>query len=137
MSDDRNERPGQPMDRDGDNEDGARELARLESLADWLDTRFRIPGTSIRFGIDGLVGLVPGLGDLAMLAPAFYLIARAAALGAPLHVLARMLINTSLDLVIGAIPVVGDIFDVAFKANRRNTALLARFLDRKKAKRLR
>ncbi|WP_417485031.1 DUF4112 domain-containing protein [Maricaulis salignorans] len=137
MSDDRNERPGQPMDRDGDNEDGARELARLESLADWLDTRFRIPGTSIRFGIDGLVGLVPGLGDLAMLAPAFYLIARAAALGAPLHVLARMLINTSLDLVIGAIPVVGDIFDVAFKANRRNTALLARFLDRKKARRLR
>ncbi|WP_339749251.1 DUF4112 domain-containing protein [uncultured Maricaulis sp.] len=114
------------------NENGARELARLESLADWLDTRFRIPGTSIRFGLDGLIGLVPGLGDLAMLAPAFYLIARAAGLGAPLHVLARMLINTTLDLVIGAIPILGDIFDVAFKANRRNAALLARFLERKK-----
>lgn len=117
-------------------EDGDRELARLEALADWLDTRFRIPGTSIRFGIDGLVGLVPGLGDLAMLAPAFYLIARAAHLGAPLHVLAHMLINTALDLVIGAIPVIGDIFDVVFKANRRNTALLARFLERKAAKRI-
>lgn len=118
-------------------EDGERELARLETLADWLDTRFRIPGTSIRFGLDGLIGLVPGLGDLAMLAPAFYLIARAASLGAPLHVLARMLINTALDLVIGAIPVLGDIFDVAFKANRRNTALLARFLERKKDRRIR
>jgi len=116
---------------------GRRELARLETLADWLDTRFRIPGTSIRFGLDGLIGLVPGLGDLAMLAPAFYLIGRAASLGAPLHVLARMLVNTALDLVIGAIPVVGDIFDVAFKANRRNTALLARFLERKAAKRIR
>lgn len=132
MQDDETERPGQSA-----SEDGARELARLESLADWLDTRFRIPGTSIRFGLDGLIGLVPGLGDLAMLAPAFYLIARAAGLGAPLHVLARMLINTSLDLVIGAIPVVGDIFDVAFKANRRNTALLAAFLERKAGGRIR
>ncbi|WP_417497785.1 DUF4112 domain-containing protein [Maricaulis sp.] len=124
--------------RDGTHDDaGKRELARLETLADWLDTRFRIPGTTIRFGLDGLIGLVPGLGDLAMLAPAFYLIVRAASLGAPLHVLARMLVNTSLDLVIGAIPVVGDIFDVAFKANRRNTALLARFLERQAAKRIR
>lgn len=114
-----------------------REMRQLANLADWLDTRFRIPGTSIRFGLDGLIGLVPGLGDLAMLAPAFYLIGRAALLGAPLHVLARMLFNTSLDLVIGAIPVVGDIFDVAFKANRRNTAMLARFLERKKARRIR
>tara|TARA_R110002124_G_scaffold60436_1_gene165700 strand:+ start:1152 stop:1565 length:414 start_codon:yes stop_codon:yes gene_type:complete len=137
MSDDQNKRQGQGMGQNGDHDDGTRELARLVTLADWLDTRFRIPGTSIRFGIDGLLGLVPGLGDLAMLAPAFYLIARAAALGAPLHVLARMLINTTLDLVIGAIPVIGDIFDVAFKANRRNTALLARFLERKKARRLR
>ncbi len=120
-----------------DDEADERELARLQSLADWLDTRFRIPGTSIRFGLDGLVGLIPGLGDLAMLAPAFYLIVRAARLGAPLHVLARMLINTSIDLVIGAIPVIGDIFDVAFKADRKNTVLLARFLERKKGRRLR
>lgn len=118
----------------GQDDDSARELARLQSLADWLDTRFRIPGTSIRFGLDGLIGLIPGLGDLAMLAPAFYLIARAAGLGAPLHVLARMLINTTLDLVIGAIPVIGDIFDVAFKANQKNTVLLARFLERKKGR---
>lgn len=122
-------RPVIPETQPGESE---RELRRLESLADWLDTRFRIPGTSIRFGLDGLIGLVPGLGDLAMLAPAFYLIARAAHLGAPLHVLARMLINTALDLVIGAIPLIGDIFDVAFKANRRNTALLACFLERKR-----
>jgi hypothetical protein len=121
-------RPVIPETQPGESE---RELRRLESLADWLDTRFRIPGTSIRFGLDGLIGLVPGLGDLAMLAPAFYLIVRAALLGAPLHVQVRMLINTTLDLVIGAIPVLGDIFDVAFKANRRNTALLARFLERK------
>tara|TARA_A100001391_G_scaffold86699_1_gene56940 strand:- start:615 stop:983 length:369 start_codon:yes stop_codon:yes gene_type:complete len=108
----------------------ADEKARIERLARWLDARFTIPGTGIRFGLDSLVGLVPGVGDLAMFAPALWIIIRAVALGAPAHLIVRMAINTGLDLVIGAIPVLGDLFDLGFKANLRNARLLSRWLDR-------
>ena len=108
----------------------AEEQARIERLARWLDARFVIPGTSIRFGLDSLIGLVPGVGDLAMFAPALYIIARAVTLGAPAHLVIRMAINTGLDLVIGAIPVIGDLFDLGFKANLRNARLLSRWLER-------
>jgi len=73
---------------------------------------------------------VPGVGDLAMFAPALWIIIRAVALGAPAHLIVRMAINTGLDLVIGAIPVLGDLFDLGFKANLRNARLLSRWLDR-------
>ena len=89
-----------------------------------LDSRFRVPGTKIRFGWDSLLGLIPGVGDVATLAPSAYLIYRGHKLGARKRTIARMATNTGLDFVVGAIPVLGDLFDLAFKANNRNVALL-------------
>lgn len=108
-------------------------LHDLEALALLLDDRFRIPGTSIRFGVDGLVGLVPGIGDVATTLVSLYLVARARDLGLPGSVLMRMLGNVAIDSVVGAIPLLGDVFDVAFKANRRNIELLKRELRRQSA----
>jgi hypothetical protein len=100
------------------------DIGDLELLAHWLDTRFRIPGTGIRFGLDSLLGLVPGVGDAATTLPAAYMLYRAHRLGVPRSMLARMGWNVAMDLAIGAIPVVGDLFDLGFKANRRNVELL-------------
>lgn len=108
----------------------ADEIRRLEGLADLMDSRFRIPGTGIRFGLDSVIGLVPGAGDLVTLLPASWLIARASKLGAPPHILIGMVINVVIDLLIGAIPLIGDLFDVGFKSNRRNVRLLRRYLER-------
>ena len=106
------------------------ELRDLERLADWMDTRFRIPGTEIRFGLDGLLGLVPGIGDGVLALPALYVVARARGMGAPTHLQARMAGNVLLDLLIGAVPLVGDVFDVGFKANTRNVRLLREHIGR-------
>ncbi len=106
----------------------AEELRRLQRLAHWMDSRFRIPGTGIRFGLDSLVGLIPGLGDGAAFVPSAYLVWRAHRLGAPTGLLAAMAGNVLVDLVVGAVPLVGDLFDVGFKANRRNVELLRRHL---------
>ena len=108
--------------------DRHREIERLDAIAHWLDSRFHVPGTNIRFGLDSILGLAPFVGDAAMALPAVYLIARAHLLGAPKTVIARMMMNTGIDFVIGAIPIVGDLFDLSFKANRRNIALLQRHL---------
>lgn len=102
----------------------ASELRNLERLAHWMDTRFRVPGTGIRFGLDGLIGLVPGIGDGVMALPAIYLILRARGMGVPGHVQARMAGNVLIDVLIGAVPLVGDVADVGFKANTRNVRLL-------------
>jgi NAD/NADP transhydrogenase beta subunit len=100
----------------------------LDLLAHVLDDCFRIPGTSIRFGIDGLIGLVPFVGDiLAGLASCIIVIA-AWFRGVPYVTLARMVVNLALDVLIGAIPLLGDAFDIAWKANRRNYKLLTRHL---------
>ncbi|HUY80512.1 MAG TPA: DUF4112 domain-containing protein [Acidobacteriaceae bacterium] len=100
----------------------------LDLLAHVLDDCFRIPWTSIRFGLDGLIGLVPFAGDvLAGLASCILVIA-AWFRGVPYVTLARMVVNLALDVVIGAIPIVGDAFDIAWKANRRNYNLLSREL---------
>jgi hypothetical protein len=104
-------------------------LARLDALARLLDTAFVIPGTGIRFGLDALIGLVPGIGDAITTAMALYVVNEARALGAPRLLIARMLVNVALDGVVGAVPLVGDAFDVAFRANRRNIALLCEHLD--------
>jgi len=101
-----------------------REIERLENLAHWLDSRFRIPGTDIRFGLDAVAGLLPGIGDGGTALLSFYIVHQARRIGAPLPLRIRMTGNIVLDLLTGAIPLVGDLFDLGFKANRRNVALL-------------
>lgn len=108
--------------------DNEQEIRRLENLADWLDSRFRIPGTQIRFGLDAILGLLPGIGDGVLALPSAYLIASAHRLGISRFVLTRMIMNVGIDMVLGAVPLIGDIFDIGFKANRRNVALLRRHL---------
>ena len=103
---------------------------RLARLADWMDSRFRIPGTRIRFGLDSIVGLVPGVGDGLSLIPAAYIVGQAARLGVSKTVLARMVANIVLDSLLGSIPLIGDLFDVGFKANRKNIELLRRSLSK-------
>jgi hypothetical protein len=105
-------------------------IARIDALARLFDTAFAVPGTSIRFGLDALIGLVPGIGDLITTALALYIVSEARALGAPWLLVARMLANVAVDGVVGAVPLFGDVFDVAFRANRRNLALLREHLDR-------
>ena len=96
----------------------------LRSLEILLDEAFRIPGTSFRFGIDGIIGLVPGLGDV--LAGLLSLVIPVAAWmrGVPYVTLLRMGMNLGIGVLVGSIPILGDIFDVAWKANRRNYRLL-------------
>lgn len=109
----------------------AAEIEKLDKLSTLLDSRYRLPGIPIRFGWDSLVGLIPGVGDLATLGPSVYLIYRARALGARKRTLGRMAANTGLDFFIGAVPLVGDVFDLLFKANNRNFALLRSELQRR------
>ena len=105
-------------------------LERIDALATLLDTAFIVPGTNVRFGFDALIGLVPGIGDAVTTAMSLYIVHEAHQLGAPGHVLARMVANVALDGFVGAVPLVGDAFDVAFRANRRNMRLLREWMDR-------
>ncbi len=105
-------------------------VKRLESIATLLDTAFVVPGTSIRFGFDGLIGLVPGIGDAVTTILSLYIVHEAWQLGAPGRVLTRMLANVALDGFIGAVPVAGDVFDVMWRANKRNVRILREWLDR-------
>ena len=103
-------------------------LAHLRRLAHWLDDGIRIPGTRLRFGLDPLIGLVPGLGDAAGAALAGWIVIEAAWSGASAATLARMAVNVAVDALVGSIPVAGDVFDFGWKANMRNVALLERHL---------
>jgi hypothetical protein len=109
----------------------ADEIARLEWLADLLDSRFRIPGTQIRFGLDPLVGLVPVAGDFIGLLASLYIVVELADLGLPLFTKLRMLTNILLDFFVGSVPLVGDVLDVAIRVNRKNLALARRALERR------
>jgi hypothetical protein len=102
----------------------AERLARLDALANLLDTAFVLPGTNIRFGFDAMIGLVPGIGDAITTLISLYIVREARELGAPRHLIARMLANVALDGIAGAVPFLGDAFDVMWRANRRNVALL-------------
>jgi Domain of unknown function (DUF4112) len=104
-------------------------IARLEAAAKLLDVAFVLPGTNIRYGIDGLIGLIPVVGDLIATALSLWLVREARALGAPWHVTARMLGNVALQGAIGTVPVAGDAFDVLYRANMRNARILRRWLD--------
>jgi hypothetical protein len=98
----------------------------LSLLSYWLDSRFQIPGLGWRVGLDPLIGLIPGVGDLASLLLSLIIVLAAIRAGAPRITVARMGINLALDVTIGSLPVVGDLFDAWFKANERNVALLQR-----------
>jgi len=95
---------------------GAR-IARIDALATLLDTALVIPGTGVRFGLDALIGLFPVVGDIITTALSLFIV----------H--ARMLGNVAVDGVFGAVPLVGDAFDVLWRANRRNVRLLREWLD--------
>ena len=102
----------------------------MRDLARVLDEAIRIPGTNIRIGLDALLGLIPGGGDVAGGLFSGLIILQAARSGAPTSVLGRMLANVALDVVFGAIPVLGDVFDVAWRANTRNVRLLESWRQR-------
>ena len=104
----------------------SKDLDRARALARVLDTAVGIPGTKLRVGLDALLGLIPGAGDALGAALSGYIILAAARAGASRPVLLRMVGNVVVDTVIGAIPLLGDLFDVAFLANTRNVALLER-----------
>jgi hypothetical protein len=105
-------------------------LARLEMIAKLLDVAFVLPGTNIRYGIDGVIGLIPIIGDIITTAISLWLVREARLLGAPWHVTARMLANVAVDGVVGMVPIAGDAFDVMFRANIRNVRLLRRWLEK-------
>ena len=104
-------------------------VARLEALGRLMDGMFVLPGTNIRLGLDAIIGLVPVAGDVISGLVSSYLIWEARQLGAPRWLIARMMANTFLDTTIGAIPVVGDAFDLLFRANMKNMALLRRHME--------
>lgn len=99
-------------------------IENVESMATWMDSRFTIPGTNIKFGFDALIGLIPGAGDFATLLVSGYMVTILAKNGASGFVLARMALNILIDALLGSVPLIGDIFDVAFKANVRNVKLM-------------
>lgn len=114
--------------------DGAQEADDLAMDADvrlgwWLDNCVRLPG-GFRIGLDGVLGLVPGLGDLAGAGLSSWVIYRAYRRGAPLGMLCKMVFNVLIDTTIGTIPLLGDLFDFAWKANQRNAALLQKHLQK-------
>lgn len=108
-------------------------VRRMESVARILDTAFEIPGTHQRFGIDAVIGLVPGLGDIATTLLSSYIIWEARNLGVSPFALGRMLTNLAIHATVGTIPVVGDVFDAFFRVNQRNMRIVRSQLGRKRA----
>ncbi|MEZ4815016.1 MAG: DUF4112 domain-containing protein [Bdellovibrionota bacterium] len=103
------------------------ELARLNRLANLLDSKFRIPYTQFRIGLDGLIGLVPIYGDVVSFLLSFIVIVMIARMGVPTSVLIRVCMNSLLDFVIGLVPFAGDLADIFFKSNLRNVRLVQRY----------
>ena len=108
--------------------DALARLARLRRLARLLDSAIGIPGTRFRVGLDGLLGFAPGVGDAALGLVSLYIVNEARKLGLPRHKLLRMLGNVVMDVAAGSVPVVGDLFDMAFKANLRNLDIIEQHL---------
>jgi Domain of unknown function (DUF4112) len=113
----------------------APELERLRAVSRLLDNAFTIPGTNVRFGVDALIGLVPGVGDALGALFSSYLILHARRMGAPKSVTNRMIVNVGIDTVVGWVPLLGDLFDVGWKANNKNLALLEQHLQQPAAAR--
>lgn len=106
---------------------------RLDRYASLLDNKFRIPGTRIRFGWDAIIGLIPGLGDSVALLLSAVILIEAKRIGAPKSLLLKMAGNMGLEWLVGMVPILGDIFDVYWKANIRNMDLLKQHLSRENA----
>jgi len=106
-------------------------LKRMDAVARLLDSAFLIPGTNQRVGIDAFIGLVPGIGDAVTTALSSYVIWEARQLGIPKWVIGRMLVNLAIHSAVGIVPVAGDIFIALFRVNRRNMALVRRYLERR------
>ena len=100
------------------------DIKSLENLANWMDSKFTFPGTNYKFGLDPILGLIPGVGDTMSFAVAAYIIGKAGKYDVPAHIKGRMIWNAFLDWLVGLIPFFGDIFDARFKANKKNVALL-------------
>lgn len=105
-------------------------LVRLERLATLMDAALVVPGTNIRFGADAVIGLIPGAGDLVSAAISSLIVLEARRMGAPGHLVARMVANIAIDGAVGTVPLLGDIFDVAFRANLRNVRLLRKHFEK-------
>lgn len=105
-------------------EDRHRRIERLQALATLMDSQFTIPGLGVRIGWDGLIGLIPGVGDLVTTAVSLYIVTEAQKLGVSRWTTVRMIGNIVVDALVGAIPILGDFFDVAYKANLRNLRLI-------------
>lgn len=103
------------------------QIRKLQMIAKLMDSQFVIPGTNIRFGFDALIGLIPGVGDLATFGVSGFMLVIMAQNGASGLVLARMILNVLIDTAIGSIPLLGDLFDVGFKANTRNVRLMQEY----------
>ncbi len=110
-----------------ESEENARK--RLEGLAWLFDNSILIPGLNIRVGLDAIIGLVPGIGDLISAGVSMYLMSEASKLGVSRAILIRMAGNVMIDTILGSIPFVGDLFDIGWKANTRNVRLLVEHFD--------
>jgi hypothetical protein len=106
------------------NEKQHKALRHMDTLAKLMDGQFRIPGTEFRFGLDAVIGLIPGAGDFSTFLISAYMLTVLAKNGASGFVLSRMVLNIVIDALIGSIPVIGDLFDFVFKANQRNMKLM-------------
>src|SRR5262245_40268982 len=104
-----------------------RDLETLKALAHLMDDAVPVPGTKFRVGLDALIGLIPGIGDVAGGVTTAYALVVAQRIGAPPSVLLRIVWNVVIDTVLGSIPFVGDVFDAGFRANRRNAVLLENY----------
>ena len=105
-------------------------LEALRRYAVLLDSQFRVPGTNIRFGLDAIVGLIPGIGDISTPVFAALLLLQGVRMRLPIVVQARMVLNAAIDMLFGFVPILGDLIDIGFKANLRNLALLERHARR-------
>lgn len=105
-------------------------LNRLRRFAELLDSAFKVPGTNFEMGLEGLVGLIPGVGDFASAVVSLYVPFEAIRMGAPWAKIAQMMLNILIDALLGTVPVIGDFFDVVFKANNRNVRILEEHLGR-------
>ena len=105
------------------------DLSRARALARLLDTAVGVPGTPLRIGLDAVLGLVPGAGDMVGAALSGYIVLTAVRGGVPRAVVLRMLANIGIDTLVGSIPVLGDLFDVAYKSNIKNVELMERYAN--------